>query len=190
MGSRTANNEKAAAWVASAGKNASQGTFADAAAFGELLFNCTRGGVSIEALKAAGEANLEGKILIDMANPLDGSKGFPPTLIPELSNTTSLGEEIQKAFPKLKVVKTLNTMNCKLMADASLVKGDHDVFMCGNDEEAKKTVSALLKDAFGWKSIVDLGDLSGARGTEMILPLWIRLYAINKSPDFNFRVVK
>jgi predicted dinucleotide-binding enzyme len=190
MGSRTVTNEKAAAWTASAGKGASHGTFAEAAAFGELLFNCTGGNVSIDVLRSAGMENLDGKILIDLANPLDFSNGFPPSLTASLSNTTSLGEEIQKAFPEVKVVKTLNTMNCALMADASKVKGDHDVFMCGNDASAKETVSNMLAADFGWKSIIDLGDISGARGTEMILPLWLRLYSTGKSPDFNFRIVK
>src|SRR2546423_638173 len=99
MGSRTANNEKAAEWVKKAGGKASQGTFADAAAHGEIIFNCTSGGVSLDALKMAGANNMKGKIIVDVSNPLDFSKGMPPTLHPHLSNTTSVGEEIQKAFP-------------------------------------------------------------------------------------------
>lgn len=189
MGSRTADNEKAGAWVKSAGAGASQGTFAGAAAFGEMIFNCTSGGASLEALKMAGTKNLEGKVLIDVANPLDFSKGMPPTLIPSLCNTTSLGEEIQKNFPGTKVVKTLNTMNCKLMVDAGAVPGEHDVFICGNDAEAKKKVNTVL-NSFGWKSPIDLGDITAARGTEMMLPVWLRLYGVNKSPNFNFRIVK
>ena len=137
MGSRSATNEKAAEWVRSAGKRASQGTFRDAAAFGEILFNCTSGGASLDAISSAGETNLSGKILVDIANPLDFSKGMPPFMIPSLSNTTSLGEEIQKAFPSLKVVKTLNTVNCLLMVNPSLLKEDHDIFICGNDEISK-----------------------------------------------------
>ena len=190
MGSRTADNAKAMEWIKHKGPQASHGTFADAAAHGEIIFNCTSGGVSLEALNAAGSENLNGKILIDLANPLDFSKGMPPSLIPSLSNTTSLGEEIQKAFPEAKVVKTLNTMNCMLMADSSLVAGDHDIFICGNDAHSKERVKDLLAADFGWKNIIDLGDISGARGTEMLLPIWIRLWGVHQSPNFNFRIVK
>lgn len=189
MGSRTAANEKATAWVKANGTNATQGTFADAASFGEIVFNCTAGGVSIEALKAAGAENLEGKILIDVANPLDFSNGMPPSLIPGLINTTSLGEEIQKAFPRLKVVKTLNTMNGNLMVDASLLKGEHDVFICSNDNEAKTKVKEVL-NWFGWQSPIDLGDISASRGTEMLLPVWLRLFNTLHATAFNFKIVK
>ena len=137
LGSRAADNPKAAEWVKQAGANASQGTFTDAAAFGEVIFNCTKGDASLAALQQAGTHNLAGKILIDVANPLDFSKGMPPTLIPAFANITSLGEEIQKAFPETKVVKTLNTVNCNLMVDATLVAGEHDLFICGNDNAAK-----------------------------------------------------
>ncbi len=187
LGSRTNDNEKAKAWLAANPANGSIGTFAEAAAYSDIIFNCTLGSGSIPALKSAG--NLKGKILIDVANPLDFSKGMPPSLIPEYSNTTSLGEEIQKAFPELKVVKTLNTMNCYLMVDSSKVPGKHDIFICGNDSSAKETVKGIL-DSFGWKSPIDLGDLSGARGTEMMLPIWVRLYGVFQSPMFNFSIVK
>ena len=189
MGSRTANNEKALTWVKSAGLKASAGTFADAASFGEIIFNCTSGGVSIEALKMAGEKNLDGKILIDVANPLDFTKGFPPTLIPNLANTNSLGEEIQKTFPNTKIVKTLNTMTCLVMVDASKVPGEHDVFVCGNDVAAKEKVKEIL-NSFGWKSPIDLGDITMSRGVEMMLPIWVRLYGLMKSPMFNFKIAK
>jgi 8-hydroxy-5-deazaflavin:NADPH oxidoreductase len=188
MGSRTKNNEKAVAWVAKAGTNASTGTFEDSAAFGEIIFNCTSGGASLDVLRTAGSNNLKGKILIDISNPLDFSKGMPPILIPELSNTNSLGEEIQKTYPDLKVVKTLNTMTCTVMVNASLVPGEHDVFMSGNDAGAKEKVREILK-SFGWKSPIDLGDISTARGTEMLLPIWLRLWGSLKSPMFNFKIV-
>ncbi len=190
IGSRTADNAKAMEWIKDKGPHAQHGTFADAAAYGIIIFNCTSGGASLEALKMTGAENLAGKILIDLANPLDFSKGMPPSLIPSLSNTTSLGEEIQKAFPEAKVVKTLNTMSCNLMVNSTGVAGDHDIFVCGNDEGAKDHVKALLEADFGWKSIIDLGDITGARGTEMILPLWVRLYGVNQSPNFNFKIVK
>lgn len=189
MGSRSATNEKAAKWVRESGVNATQGTFADAAAYGEILFNCTNGAGSMEALKAAGANNMNGKIIVDISNPLDFSKGMPPSLISSLSNTNSLAEEIQKTFPGTKVVKTLNTVNCILMVNPSLVAGSHDMFICGNDEAAKATVTDILK-SFGWTSIIDLGDLSGARTMEMLLPIWVRLMMKFKSPNFNFKIVK
>jgi predicted dinucleotide-binding enzyme len=188
MGSRTADNEKAAEWVATAGRGASQGTYADAAAFGELLFNCTAGSASLAALQAAGAGNLAGKTLIDVSNPLDFSKGTPPTLT--VSNTTSLAEQIQQTFPAAKVVKALNTMTATLMVNPALVKGEHDVFMCGNDAGAKAQVADLLKGGFGWKEVVDLGDLTAARGQEMYVMLWVRLYGTLKTPMFNIRVVR
>ena len=188
MGSRTPSNEKAAEWVKANGPKASQGTFADAAAFGEIVFNCTAGTASIEALKQAGERNLQSKILIDISNPLDFSQGMPPTLT--ICNTDSVGEQIQRAFPNVKVVKTLNTVNCNVMVNPSLVPGDHDVFMSGNDTAAKSKVREVLTQWFGWKSVIDLGDISTARGTEMYLPLWVRLYALFQKPNFNIKVVK
>ncbi len=174
MGSRTKNNEKAAAWVKASGPKATQGTFADAAKFGEILFNYTNGLASLDALKLAGAANMRGKILIDIANPLDASKGMPPTL--SVSNTDSLGEQIQRAFPDVKVIKTLNTMNCRIMVNPSLVPGDHDVFLRGNDAAAKARMTEILKNGFGWRSVIDLGDITTARGTEQLLPIWRRLY--------------
>lgn len=188
MGSRTAGNEKAAEWVKKSGSKASQGTFSDAASFGEVVFNCTSGGGSLEALKLAGENNLKDKVLIDIANPLDFSKGMPPTL--SISNTDSLGEAIQRAFPDLKVVKTLNTMNCNVMVDPSLVPGESDVFISGNDAAAKAVVTDILKSWFGWRSVIDLGDITTARGTEQLLPIWIRLWGALQTPNFNFKIVK
>lgn len=188
MGSRTSDNTKASDWVNANGSLASQGTFAEAAAFGEIIFNCTQGMISLEALRAAGSENLKGKILIDLANPLDFSKGMPPSLT--FCNTDSLGEQIQKSFPETKIVKTLNTMNCNIMVNASLVPGDHDVFMSGNDTDAKIKVKDILQKWFGWKSVIDLGDITTARGTEMMLPVWIRLWGTLGSPNFNFKIVK
>lgn len=191
MGSRTADNEKGKEFTKANSSKASHGTFADAAKFGEVIFNCTSGGVSLNVLQMAGAANLDGKILIDVSNPLDFSKGMPPILVPSLSNTTSVGEAIQKAYPDVKVVKAFNTMNTNLMVNPSLLKGEHDVFICGNDDGAKTKVKEMLS-WFGWKpdNIIDLGDITGARGVEMILPLWIRLWGVYQSPNFNFRIVR
>jgi hypothetical protein len=191
MGSRTAFNEKAKNFVAKHPSGASAGTFADAAKFGELIFNCTKGENTIDALKLAGDG-INGKIIIDVANPLDFSKGMPPSLITSLSNTNSLGEEIQKTFPEAKVVKTLNTMWCGLMVNPGMIGGgDHTNFICGNDAEAKAKVNTLLKE-FGWKdqNIIDLGDITNARGTEAMLPIWLRVWGATKNGAFNFKVVQ
>ena len=189
LGSRSATNEKAAAWVKAAGRGASQGTFADAAAFGDLVFNCTSGAGTVEAARAAGEANLRGKILIDVSNSLDFSKGFPPSLF--TGNTDSLGEQLQRALPETKVVKSLNTVTASLMVDAtSLAGGEHDLFVSGNDAGAKARVAALLGEWFGWKHVVDLGDITTARGTESYLALWVRLYGATKSAHFNVKLVR
>lgn len=189
MGSRTVNNEKAVAWAKGAGARASQGTFSDAASHGELVFVCTQGAGTLEALQAAGAQHLKGKILIDLSNPLDFSKGMPPTLF--AGNTDSLGERIQAAFPDTRVVKTLNTVAADVMVDPGKVNGgDHDMFVSGNDAAAKATVGEFLKTQFGWKNVHDLGDITTARGTESYLPLWIRLWGALKSPMFNVKIVR
>jgi predicted dinucleotide-binding enzyme len=163
-------------------------TFADAAARAELLVNATSGGVSMAALAAAGTENLAGKVLIDIANPLDFSAGFPPSLF--VKDTDSLGEQIQAAHPELGVVKALNTLTAALMADpAQLAGGQHSVFVAGNDPDAKKTVTGLL-ESFGHTDVIDLGDISAARGTEMLMPLWLRLMGALNTPMFNFKVVR
>jgi predicted dinucleotide-binding enzyme len=187
LGSRTATNEKAAKWVAQHGSHASQGTFADAASFGEIVFNCTSGMVSLEALHSAGAANLAGKVLVDVSNPLDFSHGMPPTL--SVCNSDSIAEQIQRAFPDAKVVKTLNTTNAAVMVNPSVVPGDHDIFVSGNEAGAKSQVSELLR-SFGWKTIIDLGDISSARGVEMLLPIWLRLMGTFKTATFNFHVAR
>jgi 8-hydroxy-5-deazaflavin:NADPH oxidoreductase len=164
------------------------GTFGDAAAHGEMVVNATAGAVSLEALEQAGEETLNGKVLIDISNPLDFSKGMPPTL--SVSNTDSLGEQIQRRFPEARVVKTLHTMNAYLMIDPTQLAGaDHTVFVCGDDAEAKSTVTELLR-SFGWTDIIDLGDITTARGTEMLLPVWLRLFGALQKPIFNFKIVR
>ncbi|MGW1892754.1 NADPH-dependent F420 reductase [Streptomyces sp. NPDC002004] len=162
-------------------------TFADAVAFGERVVNATSGGVSLDALHAAGAPNLDGKILVDIANPLVFSQGMPPALDPV--NTDSLGERIQRTFPGAKVVKTLNTMNCRVMVDPGRVKGEHNVFVSGDDAGAKRAVIGLLT-SFGWseQDVVDLGDITTARGAEMLLPIWLRLWGVIGHTDFNFHI--
>lgn len=188
IGSRTPDNPKAAQWVRASGTKASQGTFADAAAFGKILFNCTAGTASLDALKMAGEKNLKGKILIDIANPLDFSHGMPPSLA--VCNTDSLGEQIQRTFPEARVVKTLNIVNCDVMVNPALLGEKPDMFICGNDSEARASVAQILKDWFGWESVIDLGDISASRSMEMLLPMWLRLWGVFQTPLFGFKLVK
>jgi 8-hydroxy-5-deazaflavin:NADPH oxidoreductase len=190
MGSRSAGNPKAVAWVATHGASASEGSFADAAAFGETVFNCTAGSASLAALRAAGAANLTGKILVDLANPLDFSKGMPPVLT--VCNTDSLGEQIQREFPGARVVKTLNTVNATLMANPSIVPGQHQIFVSGDDAAAKEQVRIWLADWFGWgnDNILDLGGIDTARGTEMYLAFWIRAMVALETPLFNIHLAR
>ncbi|MGL4320066.1 MAG: NADPH-dependent F420 reductase [Paracoccaceae bacterium] len=176
------------AWMAETGGRVV--TMAEAAAHGEIVFNVTAGQQSIAALTVAGAANLAGKVLIDVANPLDFSMGMPPFLAPELSVTTSLGEEIQKAFPHVHVVKAFNTVSNRIMVEPSLIPGDHDLLIAGNSAAAKATVSALARDAFGWKSIRDMGDIVGARATEHLLPLWVRMWMLGGNPLVNVHLVE
>ena len=162
-------------------------TFAEAAEQAELVVNATNGGVSLEALKQAGAANLAGKVVLDIANPLDFSQGFPPTLF--VKDTDSLGEQIQAAFPELQVVKALNTLTAPLMANPAQLPSEHSVFVAGNDADAKRTVGDILT-SFGHTDVIDLGDITSARGTEMYLPLWLRLMGALNTPYFNVKVVR
>lgn len=187
LGSR--DPSKLADWQRGAGAHTYIGTFAETAAHGELVVNATSGMASLAALEAAGADALSGKILIDIANPLDFSNGFPPSLA--VVNTDSLGEQIQRAFPETKVVKALNTLTADLMVDPGrLAGGDHHLFICGNDAEAKAQVTTFLQEWFGWRHILDLGEISAARGTEMVLPLWLRLMGTLGTPVFNFKIVQ
>jgi 8-hydroxy-5-deazaflavin:NADPH oxidoreductase len=188
LGSRTANNAAAAAWVADNGSSASAGTFADAASFAEqMVFNCTAGAASLTALTMAGEDALADKVLVDVANAYDFSHGGLPILF--VCNTDSLAERIQRMFPRTRVVKALNTLNCDVAVDPDLVSGKHTLFMAGDDAEAKRTVTRLLGD-FGWSDdrILDLGDLTTARAMEMLPPMAIRLTLLFGTPHFNMTV--
>ena len=158
-------------------------SYADAAESAELVINATGGLVSLEALAAAGAENLAGKVLIDVSNPLDGSQGFPPRVA--IPDGDSVGERIQRAYPETRVVKALNTVNVQVMVDPAGVPGDHVLFVCGDDDDAKAQVVELL-GTVGWPAerIVDLGDITGARATEQYLVLWLRLLA-RIGPRFN-----
>ena len=179
MGSRTSDNPKAQTWAKTARGTGRVGTFAETSVFGDMVFNCTQGIGSLAALQAAGAANLDGKILVDVAN----------VLTREGPGLESLGEQIQKAFPQAKVVKTLNTINCELMVAPESLSGAHSVFLSGNDTGAKERVRDLL-GAFGWKDIIDLGDISTARATEGYVALWMALWKQLGTLTFNINVVR
>ncbi len=162
-------------------------SFAEAGAHGEFVVNATAGVASLAVLEAVGEANLAGKVLLDIANPLDFSQGMPPSL--SVCNTDSLAEQIQSAFPASRVVKSLNTVTAALMVDATSVgDGEHAMFISGNDAAAKAEVTTILRDWFGWKHVMDLGDLTGARAMEMYLPLWLRIFTSTGNPVFNIAI--
>jgi predicted dinucleotide-binding enzyme len=193
MGSRTAGNDKAMAWVKKSKKNASEGSFNDAAEFGDLLFLCLNGAYALDAVKSVDPDNVRKKIVVDLTNPLDFTKGMPPRILEGLGNSNSLGEEIQKAWPNASVVKALNTVTAKLMVEPKLVNhGDHSLFICGNDTDAKNKVKHFFVDSFGWKpeNLIDLGTIESARGTEAYVPFWVSMMQALGTPMFNVKVVR
>ena len=170
------------------GREAAAGGFADAAVHGEIVINATPGEISVAALESAGADHLAGKILIDVGNPLDYSRGMPPTLY--FCNTDSLGERIQSAFPEARVVKTLNTVNAAVMVSPKLLAEPTALFVAGNDQKARDWVHhELLERWFEWEQVLDLGDITAARAVEMWLPLWALLFGVAGTPAFNIRVV-
>jgi predicted dinucleotide-binding enzyme len=188
MGSREAGKDAAVEWVRSAGESASEGTFADAAEFAELVINATGGKVSLDALGMAGAENLAGKVLVDVSNSLEFGDG-PPVI--GIAVDDSLGERIQAAFPDARVVKVLNTMNASLMVAPDSLPESTNVFVAGDDASAKAQVIELL-ETFGWLSgdVIDLGDISAARGAELYVALWVRLMGALGTPQFNIRIVR
>lgn len=186
MGSRDAANPRAIAWAKEEGPRALYGTYKNSAGFGEIIFNCTLGAASLDVLHQAGADNLKGKILIDVSNPIDYST---EQLTLTVCNTDSLGEQIQRDFPETRVVKTLNTMNCNLMVDPNKLPGRTNVFVSGNDLEAKETVIVILRDWFKWKSIIDLGDITTARSVEMYMVLWSTLQRVFSAERLNIKVM-
>ena len=186
MGSRTAGNEKAAAWATGHAERATAGTFADAAAHGEVVVNATAGMSSVAVIEAAGAANLAGKVLVDVANPI--AYYGPPVRLDPVGDD-SLGERIQRAFPDARVVKTLNTINAAVMVNPAGSPPRHDVFLAGDDDAAKATVRGLLEE-MGWRpeDIRDVGGISAARAMEMYLPLWLSPGRQPGPLDFNIHV--
>jgi hypothetical protein len=188
LGARTPEKPELRDWLERAGEGASLSEIDGAAEFGDLLVNATAGDGSLEALRTAGAENLAGKTLLDIANAGDSvDGGFELTYV----NDVSLAEEIQRAFPELHVVKALNTMHREVMATPEKVPGDHAVFICGNDEEAKAQVRQLLGD-FRWRdeNVIDLGDLTASRALEMFVPLWVRINSALGGRLFNISVVR
>ena len=193
MGSRTANNDKSKTWVQKAGNYASTGTFTDAAIFGDIIFVCLSGEYALDVIKHLGGDTTRNKIIVDVTNPLDFTKGMPPRILENLGNSNSMGEEIQRLLPHAHVVKTLNTVNYKLMVDAHLVNdGDHNLFVCGNNADAKNKVMHLLVDNFHWRSdsVIDLGGIEMSRCVEAIVPFWVAVYQKLGTPLFNFKIVQ
>lgn len=190
LAARSAGNGDAGAWADAAGTRAMAGDFRNAAGWADLVVLAVRGEHAASAVAiAGGDDTLGGKIVIDVTNPLDFSRGFPPTLTEGLNNTTSAGEAVQKAAPAAKVVKALNTVSNALMTEPGRLGAPHDLLICGNDAEAKATVARLLS-AFGWGAPIDLGGIEAARATEAWLLLWTRLYGVMGTPDFNLRLVR
>lgn len=162
-------------------------SFSEAAAHGELIFAALHGEGAVELLKSL-ENELGSKVLVDITNPLDFSKGMPPTLF--VCNDNSLGEEIQKALPQVRVVKAFNTLTAHLQVNPQeLAGGEHTLFMCGNEAMAKQEVQKMA-EAYGWKDIIDLGDITNARGMEMLLPFWLRAWGALKTANFNYKIVR
>lgn len=179
--------EPLADWVAKTGGVVTD--YASAAKGAEIIFNVTPGQHSLDALRAAGAANLAGKVLVDVANPLDFSAGMPPFLDPAYSGATSLGEQIQAAFPEARVVKAFNTVAAAVMVTPGLIPGEHDLFVSGNDPAAKAAVMDIAR-GFGWTEFADLGDIVGARAQEAVLPVWVRLWMTGGTPFVNLKVVR
>jgi predicted dinucleotide-binding enzyme len=186
LGSSDEADPEAVTWAKEEGHNALYGSFMNAAEFGEIIFNCTLGTTSLEALQMAGERNLKGKILIDTANPIDRSTD---TWKLTVCNTDSLGEQIQREFPSARVVKTLNTVNANVMVDPNKLIEKTDVFVSGNDIEAKAMVVRILKEWFGWREVIDLGDIVTSRSAEMYVLLWHDIRNAISSQRFNIKLV-
>lgn len=162
-------------------------TYAAAAAGADVVVNATPGAVSLEVLHSIGEEALAGRVLMDVSNPLDPATGFPPAL--SVSNTDSLGEQLQRSLPRARVVKTLNTVNASLMVDPAALGASSTVFVSGDEADAKTVVVGIL-ESFGHEDVIDLGGIETARGVEMWLPLWLRLMGALGTVQFNLKVVR
>lgn len=189
LGSRSSDNAAARRWAGTVDGSVRTGSFADAVRGADVIINATAGMASLSVLTSLPRDDVDGTVLLDVANPLDFSAGMPPTL--SVSGGDSLAEQIQRALPSVRVVKALNTMAAAVMVEPSLLRGQHHVFVSGDDAEAKTVVTGLLT-SFGWpeRDILDLGPLETARGTEALLPLWLRVWAALGTPLFNIAVIR
>jgi predicted dinucleotide-binding enzyme len=180
----TAAKEEYAAWAA--GHPAiGLAPFAAATDAAEVVVNATSGGISLEVLAQAGD--LTGKVLLDVSNGLDFSHGFPPLIAAPQDD--SIAEQIQRAHPEARVVKSLNTMTADLMVHPEQLPDPGSVFVSGDDADAKATVAGLLHD-LGHTDVIDLGDVTTARGAEWLMPAWLRVMGATGSPFFNWKVVR
>lgn len=177
MGARSASNENAAVFARDTGGKS--GSFADAIRHGDWIFVCVDGSHSVETLRSAGSDGIDGKLVIDISN-------LP---IPDPSPTGSLGLTLQTAFPRARVVKTLNCVSAEFMTEPARLPGAHSVFVSGNDDQAKAAVSNMLK-GFGWESIIDLGGIETARGPEHFVALWVEINKALGITDFNFAFLR
>ena len=187
MGARFGDHPAAMEWASQNGGSAGHGTFAEVAAWADRVIVAAKGSMIVEVAQATTNGAVAGKTVIDVTNPLDMSNGMPPTLIPELSNTNSAAEALQNALPDARVVKALNTMNHEIMVNPGKVAGAHEVFVCGDDSNAKSEVFKMLAE-FGWDDPVDLGPLAAARGTEGMMPFWLRMWGVVGNANFNYKI--
>jgi 8-hydroxy-5-deazaflavin:NADPH oxidoreductase len=187
LGSSTPEKPELSEWKSAAGAHASTGTFAEAAAFGELLVLCCAGSAVSAVIDLAGHERFDGKILVDVTNPLDISRGMPPGLF--VGVTDSLGEQVQRALPRARVVKCFNTAPAPRMTHPATGEGEGSMFLAGDDEAAKRTVAGLAR-AFGWHDVLDVGGIESARWLEALVPLWVRAASKIGRFDVVFRVVR
>ncbi|MFD8571450.1 NADPH-dependent F420 reductase [Streptomyces sp. NPDC059639] len=187
MGARSKDNPAALEWAQEAGPRASAGTFADAAEFGERIVEAVGGGVALAALRAAGAEHLDGKVVIDTSNKLEPFEGG--MRLASLDDIGSVGAQLQSAFPRARVVKTLNTLTSALMVDPVALPGEHQLFLSGDDATAKEAVRELLGE-FGWppERVIDLGGIETARGVELLMPLWLNLFGNRGHAHFNWHI--
>jgi predicted dinucleotide-binding enzyme len=186
MGSRDAGNAKAQAWAKQAGAKASVGTFADAAKFGDAIALCTLWSATQQIIELAGPKNFEGKIVLDVTNPLGHEPGEPPSLA--IGHTDSGGEQVQRWLPGAKVVKAFNTVGNAHMVDPQFPGGPPDMFIGGNDADAKKIVSDICK-SFGWATI-DVGGIEGSRLLEPMCILWVQYGIKNGTWNHAFKLLR
>ncbi len=186
IGSRNPEQEKVREWVKKNGIRASAGTFAEAAAYGDVLVLVTLWSGTENAIKLAGAKNFAGKVLIDATNPLVFHEGAPPSLA--LGHTDSGGEQVQRWLPEAKVVKAFNMVGYAHMVHPDFPGGPPDMFICGNDKEAKKTVTQLLSD-FGWPT-TDIGGIEGARELEPLCILWLKYGMLAGGWNHAFKLLR